>query len=250
MEQASKIEDRGSKIEEDTRFRPSVLDPRSSILDPQSPTGSWTIALEEDLREYLNTLDAFAYRLIDEQLRAVDQCQRLAAARVQWEKEHHARVKELEGRNLQLRKDERALEERTAKLRQHQAETSQTRQFLETWHARMTLETASWKAERQRLLSQLHSLETRADRLSAILGDLPAGWQNRLRQGDSTTIEKHRQAQAEAEYARLRQELRSLHDQRVSYEQQIADLNALVERLAVSLMEENSTSSLPAARAA
>jgi chromosome segregation ATPase len=215
-----------------------------------SPTASWTIALEEDLGEYLSTLDAFAYRLIDEQLRVVDQCQRLAAARVQWEKEHHARVKELEGRNLQLRKDERALEERAVKLRQHQAETSQTRQFLETWHARMTLETASWKAERERLLSQLHSLETRADRLSAILGELPADWQDRLRQGDSITIEKHRQAQAEAEYARLRQELQSLHDQHAAYEQQIADLNALVERLAVLLMEENNVPSFPAARAA
>jgi DNA repair exonuclease SbcCD ATPase subunit len=215
-----------------------------------SPAGSWTIALEEDLREYLRTLDAFAFRLIDEQLRVVAQCQRLAATRVQWEKEQHARVKELEGRNLQLRKDERALEERTAKVRLHQVETNQTRQFLDTWHARMKLETASWKAERERLLSQLHSLETRAERLSAILGELPANWQNRLRQGDSTTIEKHRQAQAEAEYARLRQELQSLHDQRASYEQQIADLTALVERLAVLLMEENHTPSLTAARAA
>ncbi len=114
----------------------------------------------------------------------------------------------------------------------------------------MTLETSCWKAERERLLARLQSLEARADRLSAILGELPANWQNRLRQGDSTTIEKHRQAQAEAEYARLRQELQSLHDQRVSYEQQIADLTALVERLAVLLMEENNVPSLPAARAA
>jgi hypothetical protein len=225
----------------------TVPDPIRSL---SSPTGSWTEALEQDLREYLSTLDAFAYRLIDEQLRVVDQCQRLAAARVQWEKEQHARVKELEGRNLQLRKDERALEERAVKLRQHQVETNQTRQFLETWHARMTLETASWKAERECLLSQVHSLETRADRLSAIIGELPAEWQDRLRQGDSTTIEKHRQAQAEAEYARLRQKLQSLYDQRAAYEQQIADLTALVERLAVLLMEENNAPSLPAARAA
>jgi DNA repair exonuclease SbcCD ATPase subunit len=205
--------------------------------------------LEEDLCEYLRTLDAFAFRLIDEQLRVVAQCQRLAAARVQWEKEQHARVKELEGRNLQLRKDERALEERAVKLRQHQVEMNQTRQFLDTWHARMILETASRKAERERLLAQLHSLETQSERLSAILGELPADWQNRLRQGDPTVIQKRQQAQAEAEYARLRQELQSLHDQRASYEQQIADLTALVERLAMLLMEENHTS-LPAARAA
>ena len=50
-----------------------------------------------------------------------------------------------------------------------------------------------WIAERRA------EWEARADRLSAILGELPANWQNRLRQGDSTTIEKHRQAQAEAE---------------------------------------------------
>src|SRR5260370_25646527 len=220
------------------------------LKPPSPPVGSWTVELERDLREYLSTLDTFTTRLIDEQVRGADQCQRLGAAGVQWEKEHHARVKELEGRNLQLRKDERALEERTAKLRLHQVETNQTRQFLETWHARMTLETSCWKAERERLLARLQSLEARADRLSAILGELPANWQNRLRQGDSTTIEKHRQAQAEAEYARLRQELQSLHDQRVSYEQQIADLTALVERLAVLLMEENNVPSLPAARAA
>jgi hypothetical protein len=215
-----------------------------------SPAGSWTVALEQDLREYLSTLDALAYRLIDEQLRVAEQCQRLAAARVQWEKEHHARVKELEGRNLQLRKDERALEDRASKIRHIQLETNQGRHFLETWQARIKLETACWKAERERLLAQLHALQTRADRLSAILGELPADWQARLHQGDPTTIEKHRQAQAEAEYARLRQELQCLQGQRAAYEQQITDLNALVERLAGLLMEEDSASSLPAARAA
>ncbi len=231
----------------------SVAGTQSAPVPSKPPSfsiGSWTVELEQDLRDYLSTLDAFAYRLIDEQLRVVDQCQRLAAARVQWEKEHYARVKELEGRNLQLRKDERALEERTAKLRLHQVETNQTRQFLETWHARMTLETSCWKAERERLLARLYSLETRADRLSAILGELPVDWQDRLRQGDGTIIQEHQQAQAEAEYARLRQELQSLHDQRASYEQQIKDLTALVERLAALLMEENNTPSLPAARAA
>jgi len=51
----------------------TVPDPiPSNILS--SPAGSWTIALEEDLREYLRTLDAFAFRLIDEQLRVVAQC--------------------------------------------------------------------------------------------------------------------------------------------------------------------------------
>jgi DNA repair exonuclease SbcCD ATPase subunit len=250
MEQEAKIEDRGLRIDEDTSSRHSILHPRSSILGPQSTTESWTVALEKDLREYLMTLDALAYRLIDEQIRVINQCHRLAAARVQWESEHHARVKELEGRNLQLRKDERALEERTAKLHRHQIETNQTRQSLETWHARMTLESASWKAERERLLAQLHALETRANRLSAILAELPADWKDRLRQGDSTTMEKHRQAQAEAEYARLRQELQSLHEQRLSYEQQIADLTAMVERLAGLLMEEDSASVMPAARAA
>jgi chromosome segregation ATPase len=250
MERALKIEDRGSKIEEDTRSRTSILDLQSSIIDSLTPTAGLTIALEQDLCLYLSTLDSLAYRLIDEQLRLVKQCQQLAEARAQWEKEHHARAKDLESRNLQLRKDERALEERMEKFRQRDLETNQTRQSLETWQARITLETVSWKAERERLLAQIHSLEIQADRLSAILGELPADWQGRLSQGDSAVIQKHRQAQAEAEYARLRQELRSLQDQRASYERQVADLTALVDRLAALLIEDESTPSLPAARAA
>jgi hypothetical protein len=250
MERTSKIENRGSRIEEDTRFPPSIVDPQSSIHNSPSPTASWTIGLEQDLREYLSTLDALVYRLIDEQLRVVKQCQQLAEARAQWEKDRHARAKDLEGRNLQLRKDERDLEERVVKLRQREMETNQTRQSLEAWQARITLETGSWRAERERLLAQIHSLEVQANRLSAILGELPADWQNCLRQSDSTIIQKHGQARAEAEYARLRQELQWLHDQRAAYEQQIIDLNSLVERLAALLIEDESTSSLPAARAA
>jgi chromosome segregation ATPase len=250
MDRASKSEDRGSRIEEDTRFQTSVVDPKSSIIDSPTPTASWTIGLDQELREFLSTLDALVYRLIDEQLRVVKQCQQLAEARAQWEKERHARAKDLESRNLQLRKDERVLEERMEKLRQRDMETNQTRQSLETWQARITLETASWKAERERLLAQVHSLEVQADRLSAIIGELPADWQDRLRQGHSTLIQKHRQAKAEAEYARLRQELRTLQDQGASYERQIADLTALVDRLAALLIEDESTSSLPAARAA
>jgi len=224
-------------------------DPICSI-SMSTTTGSWTVQLEQDLREYLSTLDALAYRLIDEQLRVAEQCQQLAKARAHWEKEHHTRVKDLESRNLQLRKDERAFEERNVKLRQHQVEVDQTRRFLETWQARMTIETASWKAERERVLAQLHSLETQADRLAAILGDLPADWQERLRQGDHAVIQKHREAQAEAEYARLRQQLQSFRDQRASYERQIKDLTALVERLAALLIEDDGAPSMMTARAA
>ena len=223
-------------------------------MEPQRPpspfTASWTVALEQDLREYLSTLDALAYRLIDEQLRVVEQCRHLAEARAWWEKEQHSRAKELESRNLHLRKDERALEERMIKLRQQETETSRTRQSLEAWQARITRQTASWKAERERLSAQIHSLEVQADRLSAILGELPGDWQQRLGQKDSSVLQKHHQAQAEAEYVRLRQQLQSLQDQRASYERQIVDLTALVDRLAALLIEDDTPSTLHAARAA
>ena len=80
MEQEAKIEDRGLRIDEDTFSRHSILHPRSSILGRQSTTESWTVALEKDLREYLMTLDALAYRLIDEQIRVIEQCHHLHAA--------------------------------------------------------------------------------------------------------------------------------------------------------------------------
>jgi chromosome segregation ATPase len=211
-------------------------------------------ALEEDLPECLNALDELAYRLADEQLRLVEQAEKLAAARVQWEKEHYTRVKELEGRNLHLRKDERILEERNVKLLRDQVKTDRFRQVLETWQARLTLETVSWKAERERLLAHLHSLETRTDRLSAILGDLPGNQREpnsrRTELIPSYGIEEHRQAQAEAEYARLRQELHNLQGQREANEQQIKELSALVERLAGFLLEDRDPSAFPIAKAA
>src|SRR5437870_3869695 len=106
---------------------------------------------EEALQEYLKLLDSLACRLADERLRLTEQSERLAAARVQWDKEHVARVKDLEGHNLRLRKHERALEERSITLQQNQLETHQTRQSLEAWQARLTVESASWKSERERL---------------------------------------------------------------------------------------------------
>jgi hypothetical protein len=210
-------------------------------------------ALQESLellQGYLGLLDSLACRLADERLRLLEQTERLAAARVQWEKEHESRVKELEGHNLRLRKQEYDLEKRYAALRHHQSEIHQTRQSLEAWQARLIIETASWKAERERLLAELHSLETRVTRLTAILGDLPPDWQERVHQGDTTAIEKHRQAHSEAEYVRLRQELQTLQGQRAADNQKIKELTALVERLAGLLIEENNTSSLPAAKAA
>jgi len=204
----------------------------------------------EALQEYLELLDSLACRLADERLRLIEQTERLTAARAQCEKKHEAQVKELEGHNLRLRKQERALEERSLALQQHQIETHQTRKSLETWQTRLTVETTSSKAERERLLARLHSLETRADRLSALLGDLPSDWQNRIRHGDNATIEKYRQAQAEGEYARLRQELQSIQGQRAADEEQIKELTALVECLARLLMEEDASSFLPAAKAA
>jgi predicted nucleic acid-binding Zn-ribbon protein len=205
---------------------------------------------EEALEEYLKLLDSLACRLADERLRLTEQSERLAAARVQWDKEHQARVKELEGHNLRLRKQERALEERSVALQQHQIEIHQTRQSLEAWQARLTVESASWKSERERLLARLHSLESRANRLTAILGELPPDWKDGVRHGDSITIEKHRQAQTQGEYARLQQELQTLQGQRAADQQQIKELTALVERLARLLMEEAIPSSLPVAKAA
>jgi hypothetical protein len=204
----------------------------------------------ELLQEYLKLLDSLACRLADERLRLSEQTERLAAARVQWEKEHDARVKELEGHNLRLQKQEHDLERRSIALRQHQTEIHQTRQSLEAWQARLSIETTSWKAERECLLAQLHSLETRVDRLNAVLGELPPDWQKRVQQGDSIAIEKHRQAKADTECAGLRQELQCLQGQRTADQQQIKELTALTERLAGILIDEDATSSWAAAKAA
>ena len=205
---------------------------------------------EEALQEYLKLLDSLACRLADERLRLTEQSECLAAARVQWDKEHEARVKDLEGHNLRLRKHERALEERSMALQQHRLEIHQTRQSLEAWQARLAVESASGKSERERLLTRLHSLEARANRLTAILGELPPDWKDGVRHGDSITIEKHRQAQTQGEYARLQQELQTLQGQHAADQQQIKELTALVERLARLLMEEATPSSLPVAKAA
>jgi hypothetical protein len=60
----------------------------------------------------------------------------------------------------------------------------------------------------------------------------------------------HRNASAEAAYAQLRQELECLHGQRAAYEQQVAVLNAEVERLANLLMEANDSDLSLVAKAA
>jgi hypothetical protein len=236
---------------ENAEKRREILDLGFRASDSSSSTTTpHSTALEEDLRDHLIALDELTCRLADEQLRLFEQTEKLAAAWTHWEKEHYARVKELEGRNLQLRRDERALEERVAKLQQQQTENDRIRRSLEAWKARLALETTSWKAERERLLALVHSLELRVDRLSAILSDLPRSRQNHIPQGDSPVIEEHHQAQAEAHYVRLRQELQSLQGQHAADEQQIQELTALVERLAGFLLEEGDSSTLPMAKAA
>jgi predicted nucleic acid-binding Zn-ribbon protein len=206
--------------------------------------------LEETLQEYLRLLDTLAFRLADERLHLTEQCERLAAAQVQWEKKRSAQMRELEDRSRHIGNQERVIEKRLAELHQQQIEGYQKRQTLEGWQARLTVQSAAWKGERERLLAQLHALEAKADRLSAILDDLPSDWKERHRQGDNPTVEKHREARAEAEYVRLRQELQSLRSQNAAYENQLAELSAEVERLAGFLLEEEPRIELPRAKAA
>ena len=206
--------------------------------------------LEEALQQYLRLLDSLAFRLADERLHLTEQCERLAAAQVQWEKKRSAQMRELEDRSRHIGNQERAIEKRLAELHQQQIEGYQKRQTLEGWQARLTVQSAAWKGERERLLDQLHALEAKADRLSAILADLPADWKERYRQGDSETVQKYGEALAEAEYVRLRQELQSLRSQRAAYENQLVELGAEVERLAGFLLEEEPPIPLSMAKAA
>jgi chromosome segregation ATPase len=220
---------------------------------PSVPVSSEIVAppaWEADLQEYLHVLDRLACCLADERLRLFGQAEQLARARNNWEKEHASGVRELETRFQTLHESERTLENRFLVLRQRQSETLQARQSLERWLARLTLEAANWKGERERLLAQVQSLESRASRLQEVLADLPPDWKDRYQQDDREIIQMHRNASAEAAYAQLRQELECLRRQCTAYEQQVADLNAEVERLGNLLMEGNDSDSVPVAKAA
>jgi chromosome segregation ATPase len=202
------------------------------------------------LQDYLNLLDALACTLADERLRLLHQIENLAAAQADWDKKYVDRLQELDARFKQLHEAERLLNNRTIFLRNQQTETQQTRLSLESWQTRLTIQTANWKGERERLLARTHSLEEQAGRLSEIIGSLPANWKDQLSQANLEIVQKHNNARTEMEYARLRQELQMLRDQRAAFEEQIAELNAEVERLAALLLEENNPFPLPMAKAA
>ncbi len=207
-------------------------------------------AWEADLQEYLHLLDKLACCLTDERLRLFGQTEQLALTRNHWQKKHESDIQKLETRFQTLTKSELSLENRLLVLRQQQSESFQTRQSLESWQARLTLQTASWKGERERLFAQVQSLESRAGRLQEVLADLPPDWKERYQQEDREIIQMHRNASAEAAYAQLRQELECLHGQRAAYEQHVAVLNAEVERLANLLMEANDSDLSLVAKAA
>jgi DNA repair exonuclease SbcCD ATPase subunit len=207
-------------------------------------------AWEADLQEYLHLLDQLACCLTDERLRLFGQAEQLALARSNWEKEHASQLQKSEARFQTLTKSEQSLENRLLVLRQQQSEVFHVRQSLESWQSRLTLQAANWKGERERLFTQIQSLEARAGRLKGILADLPPDWKDRYRQEDTNIIQMHRDASAEADYAQLRQELECLRGQCTAYEQQVADLNAEVERLANLLMQANDADFRPVAKAA
>jgi hypothetical protein len=198
----------------------------------------------------LYLVDELACSLADERLHLIQQVEQLALARNQWEKEHAAGVQELQVRFHQLEEAEQTLEDRMLVWRKQQSEVLQSRQSLESWQARLTIQAVNWKAERERLLAQIHSLEARATRLSEVLNDLPPHWNDPHRPADSGTVQTHQSALAEAEYARLRQELESQRGQCAAYQEQVAELNAEVERLAGLMLEESESIQLPIAKAA
>jgi hypothetical protein len=162
------------------------------------------------------------------------QVEHLVEAKNYWEKEHAAGLQELEARFERLEEAERDFENRAVALRKQQAETHQVRQSLESRQARLTVQAANWKAERERLLAQIQSLQTKAQ----------------IRPPNTEDLKIQPRLQTEAEYAQLRQQLTNLEGQRAAYEQQVAELNAEVDRLARLLMEENDPIPLPVAKAA
>ncbi len=204
----------------------------------------------EHLEDYLNLLDSLACTLASERLRLIHQVEQLAEAQSRSENEHANKLQELDARSRQLKETERSLEHRTVLLRKQQSEAHQAGQTLESGQARLTIQAANWKGERERLHVQIHSLEEQAARLSEIIDELPADCKDQLSQPNLDVIEKHRIARAEADYALLRHELNNLRGQRASYEQQVAELSAEVERLAAILLEENDPHPIPIAKAA
>jgi DNA repair exonuclease SbcCD ATPase subunit len=191
-------------------------------------------ACQGDLEEYLSLIDKLASCLADERLRLIYQVEHLVETKNYWEKEHAAGVQELEAQFERLEEAERDFENRAIALRKQQAETQQARQSLESRHARLTVQATNWKAERERLLAQIQSLETKAQ----------------LRPPNSESFQIQPRLQTEAEYAQLRQQLANLEGQRATYEKQVAALNAEVERLAGLLMEDFDPMPLPVAKAA
>jgi chromosome segregation ATPase len=203
---------------------------------------------EEELQEYLHLLDRLDCRLADERLRLFEQAELLSRIQDNFEKEQAARLQELQSRFQALTEKEDWLENRASILRQQQSEALQARLSFESRQARLTLQATNWIGERERLLTQIQSLENQLDRLQAILTDLPTDGKDQAEEGG--IVEKHREALAEANYAKLRQELECLRGQSAAYERQMADLNAEVERLVNLLLEGNESDSLPVAKAA
>jgi hypothetical protein len=237
------IKDEQELAKSKTRWSQSPCVPASVAL---SASPAW----EADLQEYLHLLDQVACCLADERLRLFAQAEQMARVRNDWEKEQTSSVRELETRLQTLHESERSLENRLLVLRQQQSESFQTRQLLESWRARLTLRAANWKGERERLLAQVQSLESRAGRLQGILADLPPDWKDRYQQEDREIIQMHGNASAEAAYAQLRQELECLREQCTAYEQQVADLSAEIERLGNLLLEADDSETSPVAKAA
>jgi DNA repair exonuclease SbcCD ATPase subunit len=241
---------RSQLINDEQELAKSKAHLSQSLSVPVSREIAASPAWEADLQEYLHLLDRLACSLADERLRLLGQTEQLARARNDWEKEQASSVRELETRFQTLHESERSLENRLLVLRLQQSETLQARQSLERWQSRLTLEAANWKGERERLFAQIQSLEARAGRFKGILADLPPDWKDRYRQEDTNIIQMHRDASAEANYAQLRQELECLRGQCTAYEQQVAELNAEVERLANLLMQANDADFGPVAKAA
>jgi hypothetical protein len=147
-----------------------------------APAGATAPARDPAAEERLAVLERMAGDLTDQRLHVAEQCQRLAAAEEAWQRERAGAVAELEAAARSLEAREQAVAGTEADLRQRHDEAAHRRRVLESWQARLVVDTAAWRGEREELLSDVQSREALVERRLAALVEVRRGWQGRRHQ--------------------------------------------------------------------
>jgi pSer/pThr/pTyr-binding forkhead associated (FHA) protein len=134
-------------------------------------------------------LERLASELAEQRVQVAEQCERVLWAHQRWTEEQRNVLRNLEEFGLRLADQERelqaraqAVEQAEGVLRQHQAAADHLRNHLEGWQARLSTWETTWRAERERLLTQVEGREELVRRQLGALTELRKSWGERRKQ--------------------------------------------------------------------